>query len=821
MMPIDRVRAMRPSTLLIWGSLALVPLPAVAQTGSVNGTVVSAVSGQPLDGANVWVVDTNRSALTDAQGRFAISGVPAGPQRVKITRIGYAALVRDVVVGVGETLGLTFGMGTRAIALDAITVSGSRRAERITDAPVSVSLVSSPEIARSTAISYAESLQKTRGVDTYRTGIDDIVVNSRGFTTAFNYRFRVLVDNMNAHLPGGGIPAGGAFPVAKEDIDRMEAVLGPSSALYGPNAHNGLLHIITKDPRDYPGTTLVTGGGENSIWYGRLRRAAAFERFAYKINAEYLTGNNWVKNDTVAVDDAGRAYLEGTSDDVEQLRTSASLYFFPTPDVSVVASAGYGRHSSLVTASVGRIQRTALEFDYQQIRLTSPHFFLQAYRTGNDLGESYSIENKVAALVAAANAGQPMSEAAAKERARFVDKGDRLNYEAQYSRDLRIGATEVRVVTGVQREENRPNTGGTILTEGRVELSDPVTGGLKLNQTGAYAQVEVEPGDHWKFVAAGRYDTHSRYDAQWSPRFGVVYRMRDRGAFRVTYNRAFQAPETIQLELLTQFGTIPGTAIPIVLRGNGQGFTMSDGSTLPALEPERNTTWEVGYKGLLLPGLFIDADLFHSRYEGFISSLTPITDPATGSWPVSMGGAAVSGFPEQFVLTYLNFGRVKMTGLDIGLNYQFNRRASLWANYSYVTLQDVEDPGNDFNGDGRFDELSLNAPENKLSLGVGIEDLATPGLYAAASARWVQAYDFVSGRHRATSGGRGTGAFQFKDRGPLGDFVSFDVNLSYQINPRTQFNLSATNLFDQGLRESVGSPQIRRLVLTEVKYTLR
>jgi hypothetical protein len=47
------------------------------------------------------------------------------------------------------------------------------------------------------------------------------------------------------------------------------------------------------------------------------------------------------------------------------------------------------------------------------------------------------------------------------------------------------------------------------------------------------------------------------------------------------------------------------------------------------------------------------------------------------------------------------------------------------------------------------------------------------------------------------------------------------VNLSYTVNPSVQLNLSATNVFDEGLRETVGSPEIRRLILAQVRYTIR
>ncbi|MFQ5652435.1 MAG: TonB-dependent receptor plug domain-containing protein, partial [bacterium] len=328
---------------------------------------------------------------------------------------------------------------------------------------------------------------------------------------------------------------------------------------------------------------------------------------------------------------------------------------------------------------------------------------------------------------------------------------------------------------------------------------------------------ETEFGERWKFVLAGRYDTHDNYESQFSPRVAVVYRIPGYGGLRASYNRAFQAPEIIQQELLTQFGLIGGQ-IPIILRGNGHGFTMSDGTKIEALSPERNTTFEVGYKGIITKDIFLDVNAYWSRYTNFISPLTAITDPTTGVAPVKMGDDDIAPFPSQFVLTYLNFGRVNMLGLDLGLNVQLSPRVSAWANYSFI------DPDKfDFSAEeeGRFQEIPFNTPKHKGLIGIGVNDLFAKGLYGSVSARFVDEYDFVAGSHRATKAGKGTGQFQFKDRGPLGGFTSVDLSFSYPITKSLQINLTATNILDSKLRESVGSPEIRRLILTEIKYSIQ
>ena len=62
---------------------------------------------------------------------------------------------------------------------------------------------------------------------------------------------------------------------ASPDIERLEVVFGPSSALYGPNAHNGLLNVITKHPRDSQGASVSFGGGSSNYNSFRARLATA------------------------------------------------------------------------------------------------------------------------------------------------------------------------------------------------------------------------------------------------------------------------------------------------------------------------------------------------------------------------------------------------------------------------------------------------------------------------------------------------------------------------------------------------------------------
>jgi len=110
--------------------LPLLPLVAPAQnsaTGSIAGRVSDAASGRSLQGAIVRLVGSRTIDYTDSDGRFVLSGVPVGPQRVEIDYVGLDSVVRDVSVAAGTASPLTVSLESKALKLEAFTVSESGR----------------------------------------------------------------------------------------------------------------------------------------------------------------------------------------------------------------------------------------------------------------------------------------------------------------------------------------------------------------------------------------------------------------------------------------------------------------------------------------------------------------------------------------------------------------------------------------------------------------------------------------------------------------------------------------------------------------------
>src|SRR6187402_834765 len=151
---------------------------------------------------------------------------------------------------------------TDTLALDEIVVTASRRPEKITDAPATVQMLTTRELSRFAGSNPLEQVAKFRGIEFTRFGVDGITLNARGFNNAFNNKVLEIVDGrINTSSLSGSLPVYNNGTIIKDDILRYEVVVGPQTALYGPNALNAVLNVITKDPRIYPGTTIAMSVG--------------------------------------------------------------------------------------------------------------------------------------------------------------------------------------------------------------------------------------------------------------------------------------------------------------------------------------------------------------------------------------------------------------------------------------------------------------------------------------------------------------------------------------------------------------------------------
>ena len=283
-------------------TLALVAVLCVAavsaQAGTLNVTVTDAQTGEKLDGISITVVSqagTSTEGVSDAAGLLEIADLAAGVYTLSASAPGYAdKMMANVELVADGATSVEIALSSEVIELDQVSVSASRRREKVLEAPASVAVVGASQIKDRVASDITEHLKSVRAVDVMTTGIGSSNVVVRGFNNVFSTTLLSLVDNRIARIPSLRLNAYSLIPTSSEDIEQIEVVSGPGAALYGPNSANGVMHILTRSPFTSQGTTISIGGGERSILLGSLRHAGVInETFGYKLSVNGLRGNDW------------------------------------------------------------------------------------------------------------------------------------------------------------------------------------------------------------------------------------------------------------------------------------------------------------------------------------------------------------------------------------------------------------------------------------------------------------------------------------------------------------------------------------------------
>ncbi len=266
-----------------------------AFAGDLAGTITDA-DGNALPGANITVLIPGADpagSVSDIDGSYSVVGLPNGQYRIRVTHIGYRVATFENVRIEGAKTRFDASLSLSVIDLEQSMVTASRSQEKVLDAPASVSVLEGDEIEARAVLSASEYIRDQPAVDFAKTGLVQSNVVVRGFNNIFSGAMLVLTDNRIANVPSLRLNAYNFIPASGADIERIEVVLGPGAALYGPNSANGVMHLITRSPFTSGGTNVQLGIGERSLRKGLIRHAATLTpQLALKVSAQYYTGQD-------------------------------------------------------------------------------------------------------------------------------------------------------------------------------------------------------------------------------------------------------------------------------------------------------------------------------------------------------------------------------------------------------------------------------------------------------------------------------------------------------------------------------------------------
>lgn len=258
-------------------------------------------SGIPL--AKVMIKGVNRGVQTDFDGNFTIDLDFSGGVKT------YTLLVRAESYNESEftidksNSTLKFYLKPVDKMLNEVVVSSSRVSERIFEAPVSIQKITAKEILSSSSGNFYEGFKNLKGVDISTSSAGFQAVNMRGFNTTAPVRVVQFVDGMDNQAPGLNFPVGNLVGANPLDLQSVEVITGPASALYGANAFQGVVNMISKDPFRFQGVSAEIKTGSRNLIEGNFRFAQAFgkkEKFGLKFTASYMQMNDWLADDIEA-----------------------------------------------------------------------------------------------------------------------------------------------------------------------------------------------------------------------------------------------------------------------------------------------------------------------------------------------------------------------------------------------------------------------------------------------------------------------------------------------------------------------------------------
>ncbi|MBE0644356.1 MAG: TonB-dependent receptor [Bacteroidetes bacterium] len=667
---------MRQRTIL-WTVLlcAVLMSPLHAQNAAVKGNVTNAMTGEVLPGVHIRLLNPNDNsfvsgAYTDMNGDFHINGLSPGSYQLVTTFLGCKTDARTVDLAASGVADIGIALEEEMLDMGEVVVTASRRKEKALDAPASVAIVSSRDIQARNAVSTMEHIEGVQGVDIAQKGVMQHEYVARGLNNVFNGTMRTLVDNRLTNLPSLRANISYLQSLSDADIDRVEVVLGPGSALYGPNVTNGVVNIITKSPFASRGTDVAVTGGEQSLMALSARHAGTLgSDFGYRLSAGYTKAKDWEYTDPREPYPADRT--------AERYNVDARLDYLVGQNSSLTVNAGRSTAvSGLDLTDNGAVAAKDFSYSHVQTRFVSGDFFAQAYLNMNDAGDTYLLR-----------ANQPI-----------VDNSKKIVAEVQHGASP---ADWEHLTYGVDMFLTRPETNGTIM--GRNEDKDNV------NEFGAYVQSDTKLlGDNLSLLLAGRIDYHSALENPvFSPRAGIRFSPAENHSMRITYNQAYLTPAISDLFLDMQitddvFGMtvdplmyglrnagVPETGYTFT-RQNGdlvfysklnpdptmglpvgmasaywdgvvqvlsaspelpdelkqllamipapdasqvggslaqlnletEGFDLVDASSvndIARLKPTSLQSWEIGYKSMLTDRLQFGVDMYNSQYENFVT----------------------------------------------------------------------------------------------------------------------------------------------------------------------------------------------------------
>ncbi len=590
---------------------------------------------------------------------------------------------------------------------ETVVVSGSRTEQKLIDAPATMSVVTGVTIENAPSQNFAELMRTIPGVNITQVSARDINITSRSATGTLATGQLALLDGRSLYQDFFGFVMWDFLPVNLNEIKQIEVIRGPASAVWGANALNGVVNVITKRPREMQGTSGVLGFGgfervgqdAGSVWYVSGTHAQAVnDRWAYKLSAGGYSQDPLSRPTGVIPGSPGTPYPVFVNTGTTQPKFDARVDYDYEDGRNLSFSGGVAGTEGIMHSGIGPFDINSgtvmgyVKANYSQ-RALRVGFFTNVLR-----GDASNLLTRDVQ-------GNPIP---------FDFQTNTFDFEI--SNVQSFAARHVVSYGGNFRQNN--------FTLSIAPEADDRT------EFGVYGQDEIFISDHFRWIVGARVDRFDFLDDfVFSPRTTFMIKPQADQAIRFSYNRAYRSPSVINNFLdVTLVEPVPlsgfaflnpalaGRIYPLPIRSAGSELLNEQ------LKEQALDAFEIGYTGAVAPGTTVSAAFYVNRTKNEIL-FTEVTDARYSATNPPPNWTAITGLPPQVIafippdgtlpalFTYRNFGRVSQRGVELGVDSVINDNVSVFANYSWQGEPDPE-PRDQF----PLTELNL-PPRNRFNAG--------------------------------------------------------------------------------------------------------
>jgi outer membrane receptor for ferrienterochelin and colicins len=528
---------------------------------TISGIVVDKDANEEQIGVNIYVEsDKMKGTISDFDGSFSLKANEG--EVIVFKYVGY----QDYKITVTKNEeNLKVVLQTEALQLNNVVISASRRKEKILDAPASITTIDASSIQKKTGTDVGDHLKNISGVYMQKTGINSGTPSIRGFSGYFTSDVLSLSDYRVAKLPNTGLTQYQMLTGGDDDIDRIEVLRGPAAALYGPNANNGVIHMISKSPIDAPKIKFSSSIGfrqkikgqiymqgdktprydEDNLFKRGIYTVGVFiadtimnknpnVKLGYKVSSKYFRALDWKYDDpgdpaefikfrassdsvyyyradgTIDPNGKGQKVANERDEQINNGSIDARFDIRIKDNINIVFNGGLTVSNGLITSPVGAFQNKGWRYYYAQTRFSWKDLFAQFYVNGNNSNNAIVVP--VGGL--------------------YVDKSKMYALQLQHASTF---FKRIFLVYGFDAFWTRPDTDGTI--NGKNEDKD------NIDEYGLYFQGDYKIHPRFNVVFASRVDYNTvNKKVIFSPKLAISYKPGTGHNLRFTFSRAFKTP---------------------------------------------------------------------------------------------------------------------------------------------------------------------------------------------------------------------------------------------------------------------------------------